>query len=298
MSFNYEASNKAYELFEVEESWKHIIGEDFIFPFNPEWKNIGVNVSGGADSAAGTATLAKIIQDNGYDCKIHFLTNVRVWNNRPWAGPISIEVYNKLKEMFPDVIGERIQNFIPPEIEEGSLRNKETNPEGILTEIGMSGDRICVNSFNRYAVYTYGLEAVYNFITLNPTHFDHDMGPRDRGWDLENLQEEWDRLPQLTPSYDGRWLVQPWKLVEKDFVISQYFRNGWEDLLNTTRSCEGDIKLFPNGGFEDYTTYKHGTSPLHTCLDLKKPEESLDRCCFWCVERDWAINSARTKLGM
>ena len=40
-------------------------------------------------------------------------------------------------------------------------------------------------------------------------------------------------------------LVHPWKLITKDFILGQYYRRGWEDLFNITRSCEGDKVLLP-----------------------------------------------------
>jgi len=285
-------SNSSYEKFNIDDKWLHQVDE-LKFPFNPEWKNIGVNVSGGADSALGTSILATIIRENGYDCKIHFLTNVRVWNNRPWAGPISVEVYEKIKSMFPDVIGDRLQNFIPPEIEEGSLKS-ESNPKGVLSEIGVSGDRICTQSFNMYAINTKKLNAVYNFITRNPKDLKHRSAPWDRRW--ESL-DDFDRCPQISGN-ENSYHIQPFKLVEKDWIIGQYYRRNWLELLNTTRSCEGDIHLFPDGRFEDYTTYVHGTSDCPTCLDAMRPDEDIGRCCYWCVERQWATETAKQKLGI
>ena len=58
--FNLEHANKVFERWNVPAEWQHEVN-GLIIPFNPEWKNIAVNVSGGADSACGTSTLAKII---------------------------------------------------------------------------------------------------------------------------------------------------------------------------------------------------------------------------------------------
>lgn len=288
MTFDVTLSNQSYAMHNVPSEVLHKVDEA-LYPYNPKWKRVGVNVSGGADSAVGTAILAELIEKHGNHTAIYFLTNVRVWNNRPWAGPISIEVYNKIRSMFPDVCMERIQNFIPPEIEEGSLRNEDDNPKGILTEVGMSGDRLCTQSFNRFAVHTYKLDAVYNFITANPTQAEvqHSKGPWDRIWDSEKLAET-----GVCPQYfsDTPVIVHPWKLITKDFIMGQYYRRGWEDLLDTTRSCEGDINLFPNGPFQDFTTYEHGTSALYECHQLTHDREYW---CYWCAEREWA--KARAK---
>jgi len=272
--FNLEHANKVFEHWNVPAEWQHEVN-GLIVPFNPEWKSIAVNVSGGADSACGTSTLAKIIQDNGYDCKIHFITHVRVWHNRPWAGPISIDVYNKIKDMFPNVIGDRLQNYIPPEIEEASVGPDLIN--------GRSGDRIAVDSFNMYCQVTYNLDAVYNTVTLNPMNpnFVHSSAPHDRFKEPDYTQK---RNPMMWTT-NGKYHIQPFKFVEKDWVMAQYVLNEWEDLLNTTRSCEGDIMMDPKM-FVDYTEYVHGETELHECGR-----------CFWCAERTWAKESAERKIN-
>ena len=113
-----EKINELYTQSNLDNKLFHSVN-DLIIPFNPDWKNIAVNVSGGADSAFLSATLAKIIDENNYSCKIHFISFVRVWEFRPWAPFISQEVYEKIKSMFPEIIGNRIESFIPTDLEEG-----------------------------------------------------------------------------------------------------------------------------------------------------------------------------------
>ena len=120
MAFDVSLSNRSYTHFDIDTTVLHSVDEA-LFPFDPSWRRVGVNVSGGADSAVGTATLCSIIQDLGVDCEVVFLTNVRVWQNRPWAAPISVEVYEKIRSMFPDVRMQRVQNYIPPELEDGAI---------------------------------------------------------------------------------------------------------------------------------------------------------------------------------
>lgn len=294
MTFDCSLSNSSYQMHGVDQRVLHRVDEAF-YPYDPEWKRIGVNVSGGADSAIGSSILAELIQKHGNNTELYFLTNVRVWNNRPWAGPISVQVYEKIRSMFPDVRMQRIQNFIPPEIEEGSLMTEDdVNPKGILSEIGISGDRLCTISFNRFAVHTYKLDAVYNFITNNPDNeqFEHRSKPHDRIWDQQRLDQT-SVCPQFLKG-ENHHLVHPWKLITKDFILGQYYRRGWEDLLNTTRSCEGDKVLFPEGPFEDFTTYQHGVSALPECHQV---DEDPQRGCYWCAEREWAKKRAKDLLN-
>jgi hypothetical protein len=62
---------------------------------------------------------------------------------------------------------------------------------------------------------------------------------------------------------------------KKDWIIKQYFENGIEELLNLTRSCEGEFEDV------DYTTY---TAGQHVPVCGK---------CFWCKEREWAIEQSK-----
>ena len=287
MGFDVTLSNKSYEMHNISSDVLHQVDEA-LYPYDPNWKRVGVNVSGGADSAVGTAILAELIEKHGNNTEIVFLTNVRVWNNRPWAGPISIEVYEKIRSMFPNVKMQRVQNFIPPELEEGSI--------GMIEQINTSGDRMFTQSLNRYATYTYKLEAIYNFITNNPPvdSVKHTKAPFDRIWDEEKLSNT-DVCPQYIGGSDGDpSLIHPWKLITKDFIMGQYYRRGWEDLLDTTRSCEGDKLLFPDGPFSTFVSYEHGVSPLPLCHEVT---DDINLGCYWCAEREWAKRIAKEKLG-
>jgi hypothetical protein len=283
MKFDVELNNKSYNYWKVPKNILQPL-DDTVFPFDPTWKKIAVNVSGGADSACGTATLCTFIEKTKSNAELIVISNVRVWNNRPWAAPISLEVFEKLQSMFPNIKMTRLENFIPPELEDGAI--------GKIAQLDKSGDRICTNSFNSYVQHRYDIDAVYGFITNNPMvkKFKHRGEPWDRKWNWEKVVAALD-CPQWHFNNERR-TVLPWRLLSKDFVIGQYYKNGWEDLLNITRSCEGDKLLLPQ--FEDYTTYKHGKSPLPECLDLT---DDLEKgCCYWCAERKWAIDSAKKKL--
>jgi|DEB0MinimDraft_6_1074348.scaffolds.fasta_scaffold22215_2 hypothetical protein len=283
--FNIDLSNKSYEMHNVSKDVLFDI-DGFLYPFDPTWKRVGVNLSGGADSALGTSILCELIEKHNLDTEVFVITNVRVWNNRPWAAPISVEVYDKIRSMFPSVNMQRIQNFIPPEIEDGSI--------GLIEQLNTTGDRIATQSFNRFVTYTHKLEAIYNFITNNPTddEFRHKSKPWDRTWNEEKLANT-SVCPQFVPSRVP--LLHPWKLVTKDFIIGEYIKRGWQDLLDTTRSCEGDKLIFPDSSFEDYETYIHGVSKLPLCSDVV---DDPKKGCYWCAEREWAKKVAEEKLNV
>jgi hypothetical protein len=72
-----------------------------------------------------------------------------------------------------------------------------------------------------------------------------------------------------------RWAIHPFRFVEKSWIVEQYYKLELEELLNSTRSCEGVVPGV------DYKTYK--------------PYQYVPVCgeCFWCKEREWAIEHAK-----
>lgn len=263
-----EQSNAVHEKFGTPASWRHEI-DGLIFPFNPEWKTVAVNLSGGADSAMCANLLATIISDNSYDTRVHIISHSRVWRNRPWQAHVQISVYEKLKEMFPEVIGNRIENFIPPQLEESS--------SGKTLVDGKSGDRVIVSEFNHYAAWRYKLDTSYNAVTANPTESDffHEKMPHDRQYDIETLE--------TNVMLRGDTIL-PFKFIAKDWIVKQYYERNLLDLFNLTRSCEGDITTNPELFTDDYTSYVHGVSHLPSC-----------NSCFWCAERSWAIDKVKNE---
>ena len=65
--------------------------------------------------------------------------------------------------------------------------------------------------------------------------------------------------------------MQPFVHTMNDKIIKQYYENDITDLLNITRSCEGEFENIT------YKTYMPGQF-VPTCNN-----------CFWCKEREWAI---------
>lgn len=235
-------------------------------PFNPKWTQIGINISGGADSSSLCLLLCNLIKQNSYNCKIHVITFVRCWTTRPWQEPKGVEVYEKLKSMFPDIIGERFVNFIPPEIEYGVI--------GPIIN-GRSGDQIEGSSFNSYIAYKQKLGAIFNATSMNP----QDDGFANRMKERDKTSEQ-GRLRDIMYMDKGAWFIHPYRFVQKDWIVAQYFLNNAEDLFNITRGCEGDI----NDG--------NHINPVIPTLDDYTPGMYVPVCgaCFWCLERDWAVN--------
>ena len=71
MGFDVTLSNKSYEMHNISSDVLHQVDEA-LYPYDPNWKRVGVNVSGGADSAVGTAILAELIEKHGNNTEIRY----------------------------------------------------------------------------------------------------------------------------------------------------------------------------------------------------------------------------------
>ena len=234
-------------------------------PIDASWKRIGINLSGGADSALLCYILCQSIKQNNLDTKIDVITYQRCWETRPWQGFISLQVYNWLKQKFPSIIENRYTTYIPPEIEHGVIGN-------IVN--GRSGDQIIVGSFNKFAAWQYNLDAVYNATSQNPNDLREDrMTNRDADAKDGNITDVLMYSPKVNATF-----LHPFKFVKKDWIVAQYHILGILDLYKTTRSCEGDIN--------------HHDIIKDTCSNFKKCTNgmTIPECnqCWWCEERHWA----------
>ena len=257
----YETNNNFYKDLSsdlIVERFNHL---DIVF--DPKWQKIGVNLSGGADSALLTFMLCEIISKHGLQTKVNVITYQRCWETRPWQGYVSLQVFNKLKDMYPTIIQDRITTYIPPELEHGVI--------GPIVN-GRSGDQIIVGSFNKFAAWHYNLDAVFNATSKNPDDSRSDrMKNRDKDANDGSLQDVW--IEQR-----GKVLAHPFRFVKKDWIVAQYFLYKVEDLYYTTRSCEGDIEQHNiiKQACDHYSKYEDG---------MQIPECGQ---CWWCEERNWA----------
>ena len=219
---------------------------------NKNWKRIGISLSGGADSAL-LAYL--ILKESSAD--IYFTTQIRMWKTRPWQRYIAQDVVEWFRKNFPNRI-EHIEGFIPPEME-------EPNTTYITDEYGKlkPGNRIILRAHNEWIAHNYKLDAWYAAVNKNP--------------DIEipgALAERNEGVLPLHTTHMGVDICHPFVYTTKDWIVKQYINENILDLFNITRSCEGEFKDL------DYTTYT--------------PRQIVPTCgeCFWCKEREWAIEQA------
>ena len=242
-------------------------------PFDPNWKRIGVNLSGGADSALMTYLLCKIIKENKFDIAVDIITYQRCWETRPWQGYISQQVYMWLLNKFAGIVSKRHLCYIPPELEHGVI--------GPIVD-GRSGDQIIVGSYNRFSAWHHKLDAVYNATSKNPDNLREDrMRNRDKDAAQGHLKDLWDENPRVRSVF-----VHPFRFVKKDWIVAQYHIHNIIDLYKITRSCEGDINHHENvrkacGHFRDYNDGMH----IPECGE-----------CWWCEERAWAESRVQSVI--
>jgi len=227
-------------------------------PINPEWSDVLVMLSGGADSACLTYNLCKIIQTYKLKTKVHIFTGIRVWKSRPWAADVSENVYSWLKNKFPDIIGDRNTYFVPPYFEHSNLGDAFD---------GKPGESIILAEYLEFLCNQKKYNAVYDATTQNPKDYS--------GKRMEVRDE--DTAQVLVGAHDRYWKLGPLQKTSKDWIIKQYKDNKILDLLKLTRSCEGDAYLEPIVYGRDYRWYEK---------DKYVPECGR---CFWCEERKWAL---------
>jgi|TARA_R110002124_G_scaffold32066_2_gene108243 7-cyano-7-deazaguanine synthase in queuosine biosynthesis len=221
---------------------------------NKSWKRIGISLSGGADSAL----LAYLICKNvTITTDIHITSQIRCWRTRPWQEFYVDSVISWLKKEFNNNFFVH-KNLVPPEME-------EPNTTLIKDEYGKMkpGNRIILRSHNEFIANKYKLDAIYVGVNQNP---DIDIPGQ--------LDERNEGVLDPHFVHNGVDICHPFVYTKKDWIIRQYYKNSIEDLLDLTRSCEGEFEGL------DYTTYT--------------PGQDVPECgeCFWCKERQWGIDNA------
>ena len=231
-------------------------------PFDPTWKNIAISVSGGADSALLAYLVCNFARES--NAKIHIVNHIRCWKDKPWQQYNADHVFRWLFQKFYHTDFKRHTNFIAPELEyafSGPILRDEYGKK-------VSGDNIQQRAYAEYICAAHNIDAYYNAVTRNPRGVDlGGMAERD----IERTEDN-SHLEMM--KHMDRWALHPFRFVDKSWVVKQYKDYDIMDLFNITRSCEGTIPGI------DHTNYVNGQE-VPVCGE-----------CFWCKERQWAIDNA------
>jgi hypothetical protein len=230
-------------------------------PFDNEWKNVAVSVSGGADSALLAYMICEIAKKQKHDVTIHIINHVRMWKTRPWQQYDADRVYNWLLQRFYHTTFKRHINFIAPDIEYGNIGPNLTDEYGKK----VSGDNIQQRAYAEFICHKYNVDAYYNAVTRNPRLAQFN-GMQERDIERNEDNKHLEYMIHL-----DRVASHPFRFVDKSWVLNKYKELGIIELFDLTRSCEGEFEDI------DYTNYKSGQY-VPICGE-----------CFWCKEREWAI---------
>lgn len=227
---------------------------------NNNWKRIAISLSGGADSALLAYLLCKEVKNQ----EVHIISHVRCWKTKPWQEYDAKRVYTWLQERFPDIHFQRHVNFIAPDLEYGDQGPIITDEYGKR----VSGDNAEIRGFAEYICHKYDIDCYYNGVTRNPR--DENL----KGMESRDIERTEDNQHLEFMEHMGRYAAHPFRFISKDQIIKKYKEENIVELFNITRSCEGTFKWL------DYRNYKEG-EPVPACGE-----------CFWCKERDWAVDNA------
>jgi 7-cyano-7-deazaguanine synthase in queuosine biosynthesis len=247
--------------------YKNILNEinGLTYPFDPNWSDIAIALSGGADSTLLGYILSDFIYKNDLRTKIHFIHNIRCWKTKPWQKHIVDQIVIWFEKKFNHINYEVHYNFVPPDLEHSNTGKT------ILDEYGklVSGDTIELRAYAEYICNQYNINAYFNGITKNPKESIQDE-IESRNIDITEKNFRLAVMPHM-----NFLACHPFRFIDKAWIINTYAHLNLTDLLKITRSCEGQ---FPD---IDYSNYVYGQYvPL--CNN-----------CFWCKERDWGIKNAK-----
>lgn len=241
---------------------------DVIFPLNLDWKKIAFSISGGADSAILAYIICSHIQNlSELTTEVHFISNIRMWETRPWQRYISINVFDFFKENFPNINFVRHENFIAPEIETGNIG--KIIPHPYIPGEFRGGDQLSTISFTKYICTREKINAWFSGVTKNP--------PKKFYGSVEERDDPKEDIQEVILEHNNIYVCHPFRYKDKSWIISQYKNFELHNLLDLTRSCEGDKNSAPEV-FKDLDFYSYTPN-------MKVPECGK---CFWCKERNWA----------
>lgn len=233
--------------------------------FDEKWTSVAISVSGGADSALLAFLVCELAKKQA-NVTVHVITHIRCWKTKPWQQDNADGVYNWLVQRFNQIKFVRHTNFIPPELEWGDVGRTITDEYGKL----VSGDTLELRAFAEFVCFKNNINAYYNGVTRNPRGVDF------KGMPTRDIEPTADNKHLEIMNHMGRTACHPFRFIDKSEIVKMYIDRGIEDLFEITRSCEG---TFDNINYLNYL-----------------PEQYVPVCgtCFWCKEREWAIESTKS----
>lgn len=234
--------------------------------FDSSFENIGISLSGGADSSLLFYILCDLAEKTNSKVKIHATTMVRFFDTKPWLEKSARDVYAWMKERFPNIVGEHDWGFIPPDLEVVKMKKlglKHLNQQ--FESDLMFCDILCTVTYHAYLLKKKKWSFIYSGTTMNPPE-NFANAPEFRTQEVLQTQG--------IDSVVNATVINPFTFVQKDWIMAQYKNFELDDLLTLTRSCEADSKVLGE-------------------MWLKIEDQQPPACgtCFFCNERQWGIDN-------
>lgn len=234
--------------------------------FDSTSKEISISLSGGADSSLLFYILCDLAEKTGSKVKIHATTMVRFYDTKPWLEKPAKDVFDWMKTRFPNIVGEHDWGFIPPDLEVVKMKKLGLRHlNSTYTTDLMFCDVLCTLTYQDYLLKKKKWNFIYSGATMNPPE-TFANAPEFRSTEVLETQNI-DKVVNAT-------VINPFALVQKDWIMAQYKNFELQDLLALTRSCEADAKVLGE-----------------MWLDVKDQQPPACGECFFCKERQWGSDN-------
>lgn len=245
----------------------------YIF-LDPNWKRILVSVSGGADSALLLFLLCKLISEKNLHIEIFVSSIIKEWWTKPWQIYHARQVVDHIKKKHPNLSISSVEYFLSPEINNVNLVLKDKSNN--FRNFG----RAVAGHWVDYFCLTNQIPAYFSGLTHRPYDSTFTVDANFRNY----INEDPSKLLDILIFHKDLYYIHPFCFQDKSWIIKQYIKNNILELLDLTRSCEGDKYSCPQK-FKNlnHKTYVYG--------------QAVPECheCFWCLERKWALSKSDIK---
>ena len=230
-------------------------------PFDSSDKNIGIMFSGGADSSMLLYILCRIIEEFNYDIKITPISIARYFETHEWLVDAIKKTYQYFKNKFPNIIQDQQWGFIPTAFEATPIQALHFNLEEKRRYLPLWGkaksDVYFFYAYSNYAAKTLNLSSIYDATTTNPTIEEIPESPKFRDQDILSYPTSLEKIIYKNNFFK---FINPFILIEKNWVMAQYDNFNLNDLKELTRSC----------------------------IEIDSPDDGCGKSnCFHCIERKW-----------
>jgi hypothetical protein len=237
--------------------------------FDTSFKEIGISLSGGADSSLLFYILCDLVEQTGSNIKVHATTMSRFYDTKPWLEKSANDVYAWMKNRYPDIVGEHNWGFIPPDLELVKMDKLNLSHLDLQYDTDlMYCDVLCTIKYHDYLIKRKKWDYIYSGTTMNPPE-SFSKAPEFRTQEVLESQEL-----QGVDIIINSYVINPFVLITKNWIMAQYDNFNLQDLLLLTRSCEADINVLGD-----------------IWANVENEQPPVCGHCFFCKERQWGIDN-------